>query len=100
VIVTAWTNGSGSYGLQIDARGRDKFFNRDWGTVFIRLGVAPGEIEVKVDKGPFWSGTSLELIHRDIGKRLLAKRPAPWPLGHPPKLKLEPVSQRRFQLRF
>lgn len=99
MIVTAWTNGSGSYGLRIDASDRDKFFKRDWKTVMLKLDDEPTEIEVNLDKSSFWSPACRELIHLKIGKFLEAKGLAPWTCHNPPELWLEPISRIHFQLR-
>ena len=45
----------------------------------------------------FWRGCT-ELRNVKIGKWMLEQGLAPWPKGDPPKLKLEPIGNRRFRL--
>lgn len=98
MIVTAWSNGSGSYGLKIAASDRDEFFRREWKTVHLKLEGAPTEIEINVAKPSFWTPICRELIHRGIRSWLQANGLAPWARYNPPKLWLEAISQNRFQL--
>lgn len=86
MIVTVWSNGSGSYGLKIDASNRDKFFKREWKTIFLQLEGEPTEIEVNVNKSSFWNPVCRELIHREIGRWLQANGLVPWAITIPPNL--------------
>ena len=98
VIVTAWSNGSGSFGLKIGVGDRDKFFKREWKTVFLQFAGAQTEIEVNIDKPSFWSPTCRELIHHEIGRWFEMNGFVPWSRHKPPKLILEPISARHFRL--
>jgi hypothetical protein len=105
MIVTAWNNGqhltSGAgYGLKISISDRDKYFRREWQTIFLLLENQANPIEVNVAKPSFWSPVCRELIHAEIGRWMLQNSLAPWPKGKPPKLVLEPTGLlRHFRLR-
>lgn len=98
MIVTAWSNGSGSFGLKVNAQDRDKWFKREWKKVLVQLDGVPQGIIVNIDKPSFWTPTCRELIHHEIGEWLQSNHLAPWASGHPPKLPLEQVASRRFRL--
>ncbi len=102
--VTAWNNGqhlaSGAgYGLKVTIQDRDRWFNRKWGHIWLRLEGETDSFEVNVGKPSFWSDTCHELIHKRIGQWLIINHLAPWPKGQPPKLVLEHPSENNFYLR-
>jgi hypothetical protein len=99
MIVTAWTNGTSGYGLKLNPSDRDEFFKRTWRSVYVCLDGKPGEIEVNIAKASFLGGTCRELIHHEIGEWLEERGLVPWPKGNPPKLRLEPIGERRFMLK-
>ncbi len=101
--VTAWNNGGhhstgAGYGLKVNRRDRDSWFQRDWSKVLVEL-PSGSLIEVNIDKESFWGDTCRELISKEIGKWLLDRKLAPWSKGNPPKLDLEPLNENRFRLR-
>jgi len=101
--VTAWNNGqhhaSGAgYGLKLSIKDRDRYFKREWGTVFVELDGSRKVVEANVDKDSFWGGSCRELISKEFGIWLRGEGLAPWESGKPPKLQLTPVGERRFQL--
>jgi hypothetical protein len=103
MIVTAWNNGknlnSGAgYGVKINARDRDTFFE---GLDQIELEI-PGEpvpVLINNKKKSFWGSTCRELIHKKIGICLINNKLAPWPNGKPPKLSLIKISRNKFRLK-
>ena len=104
-IATAWTNGnpSGSgagYGLKISVADRDRFFDRGWQSVTIRLSAqATTRIaEANCAKESFWNGTCRELISKEIGRWFFANGFAPWPRGAPPRFRISPVAARVFDV--
>lgn len=104
MIVTAWNNGrhrsSGAgYGVKIREEDRERYFRRDWKTIFIGFENGGDEAEINIDKSSFWSKTCGELISKKIGKWLIMNRLAPWDKGNPPKLKLVYFQENHFQLR-
>jgi hypothetical protein len=104
MIVSAWNNGkhrsSGAgYGVKIREEDRERYFKKDWKTVFIGFENGSDEAEINIDKFSFWSKTCGELISKKIGKWLIMNRLAPWDKGKPPKLNLVSIQENHFQLR-
>ena len=74
---------------------RDMYFQNTWSSVIIELD--NGDLlDVRLSAS-FWRGC-IELRNAKIGKWMLEQGLAPWPKGDPPKLKLEPIGNRRFRL--
>ncbi len=99
MIVTAWNNGSwnssgAGYGIRISIEDRDQYFRPEWKSVIIVLD--DHEVEVKLSES-FWNKCP-ELRKKEIGVWLIKNGLGRWPKGNPPKLKLEPVGDRRFKL--
>lgn len=74
--VIAWNNGKhhttgAGYGLKISIRDRDRYFRREWQSVFVMLEGQAEPIEVNVAKSSFWSPVCRELIHAEIGGWML-----------------------------
>jgi hypothetical protein len=64
MIATAWNNGThhksgAGHGLKLGAKDRDRFFQRDWDTVFLVLEGRQTAVEVNINKESFW-GPSAE----------------------------------------
>lgn len=95
---TAWTNGSGAFGIKIAVVDRDAHFRREWKTVRLCLPDCFGEAIANVDKESFWNGTCRELIDARIGSWFRAVGIAPWPLGAPPKVWLVPTYPAVFDV--
>jgi hypothetical protein len=100
---TAWNNGkhhqSGAgYGLKISVADRDRYFQRQWRTVQLRIG-AKRPITVNTDKASFWNGSCRELISVELGRWMLTNRFAPWPSGQPPRFTLIPQGRGVFEIR-
>lgn len=98
MIVTAWNNGSTGYGVKVTMQDREQFFSKEWRSVSLELEGSAVQVEVNVAKPSFWSPRCGELINREIGTWLKENGLAPWPWREPPKLLLEPLSNRRFLL--
>jgi len=100
MIVVGWNNGSPSktgagYGIRIRREDRDKHFEKEWYYVIIEL---EGGSQVKIRlSDSFWKDC-IELRSAKIGKWMLKQKLAPWPKNSPPKLKLEPIGNRKFRL--
>lgn len=104
MIVTAWNNGrhcqSGAgYGLKIASEDRDKYFDRNWPSVFVQIEGTNEEIEVNIHKKSFWTKICRELVSKEIGLWLRQTKLAPWPKGNLPQLVLLPLEGSHFRLR-
>jgi hypothetical protein len=102
ILATAWNNGkyhpSGSgYGLRVSAADRDRYFERAWRSVELRIDAAR-PIIVNIDKPSFWHGYR-ELISVELGRWMLANQFAPWPKGQPPRFSLIPQGPGAFEIR-
>jgi hypothetical protein len=100
--VTAWNNGkhcrSGAgYGLKLASVDRDRHFKKSWTSVVVTLPNGT-TATINTDKKSFWNETCRELISKDIGVWLVAKKLAPWPDRAPPRFELKPIGERRFAL--
>jgi hypothetical protein len=92
--MTAWSNGSGFYGLRVAPADRAQFFRESWDAVQI---VLPGRDKViQVPLTPsFWISCP-ELRSSEITKWLRASGLAPWPPRKPPKLRISPMGGATF----
>ncbi|MBL7183887.1 MAG: hypothetical protein ISS50_05495 [Anaerolineae bacterium] len=105
MIVTAWNNGKhhptgAGYGLKVEAKDRDRYFRKEWRNVFLKLEGEVEEVVVNVDKPSFWDPTCRELINKEIGVWLIKNGKAPWPKGHPPKMRMVHLDANRFEVGF
>lgn len=105
MIAVAWNNGAhhptgAGYGIKLETGDRDRYFKREWKTVALGLEGFGGLVEVNIDKPSFWGPGCRELISKEIGTWLLERDKAPWPEGQPPKLRLEPIGNAHFSVRF
>jgi len=101
--VTAWNNGKhhatgAGYGLKIGKDDRDRFFQKSWGSVLITLPGVGKEVELNINKVSFWNDSCRELISKDIGRWLIGRNYAPWPLGQPPSFNLHKKQGNHFEL--
>ena len=99
MIVRAWNNGEwkddgNGYGIRISKDDRDKYFQRDWGSV--RIILDDRVVEVSISES-FWKRCP-ELRSKEIGLWLIKNGLGKWPKYKPPKLKLEPMGERTFRL--
>ncbi len=105
LVWTAWKNGSHKsatdYGLKVPIADRDRLFDKRWQTVVLELPAGDGftEVEVSVSKASFWTAKCHELISKEIGHWLGARRLIPWPTHRPPKLLVEEMGSRRFRVK-
>ena len=83
------------YGVGIKRRDRDRYFQRDWGSVEVVLD--DGRIVDVSLPETFWT-TCPELKSSVIGRWMLDLGVIPWAKGKPPEFDLELVGDRRFRL--
>jgi len=87
-------------GLKVPVSDRADYFDRSWTNVILSFptGTAFGEIEVNVDKPSFWNNQCHELISMRIKDWLCGLGLVPWADGHPPKVLIEPLGERKFAI--
>jgi len=105
VIVTVFNNGQhhttgAGYGFKVSPKDRDEYFKKEWKEIILRLEGEDAEITVNVSKPSFWTPKCRELISKDIGIWLIKNGKAPWPKGHPPKMRMEHIGDNRFKVEF
>ena len=103
---TAWNNGTwretgAGYGLKLSAHDRDKYFDRDWYTITLRL---IGErtsrtTEANVAKDSFWGPQCRELIKLEIGQWFIENGFRRWTRNAPPRFWMVHVVGREFEVR-
>lgn len=96
---TAWWGGN-ACGIKIGAKDRDKYLEREWGSVDLFI---PGDsvpIVVNIDKPSMWEGTCRELIHKKIKAWFISSGKFPWVKGRPPRVRLVKIQSRSFALSF
>jgi hypothetical protein len=105
MIWTAWNNGrwhttGAGYGFTITASDRDQLFSRRWTSVVVDLPTdrEPLRATVNVQKASFWSGQCREVISVVIGRWLISKGYARWPVGAPPKFEVRRTGTARFEV--
>jgi len=96
MIVTAWNNGSQTYGVKIRKVDRDDFFDKKWATVKIRLPNDTSFIEVEL-RGSFWRNC-IELRHVAIRDWFTETGHDQWKSNHPPKFQLKEIGEAQFSL--
>lgn len=100
-MVSGWSKGSANnrtgagYGVGIKRRDRDRYFQRNWGSVEVVLD--DGKV-VDVSLSEKFRTTCPELRSSAIGRWMLDRGVIPWAKGKPPQFYLEPVEDRRFRL--
>ena len=102
--VTAWNNGQhhttgAGYGFKLSIEDRDRFFNKEWQSIFLSIPDATGEVEINIAKSSFWNQSCRELISKEIGNWLIKSDLAPWPSRQPPKFILERKEGNHFQVK-
>jgi hypothetical protein len=100
--VVGWNNGSPDnrngegYGIRIVPKDRDVYFQRTKSSLHIELG--DGHLVMFRLSDSFW-GDCVELRSPKIGKWMLNVGLAPWPIGSPPNLRLEPKARSKWKFK-
>lgn len=97
--VSAWSNGSGSYGLKIQKRDLE-IFDRNWHTVTVNLFADREKIIAvcNIDKDSFWLNCR-ELISKDIKHWLEKKNFLTWEKGYPPIFEMKHIHENVFEIK-
>jgi hypothetical protein len=101
MLVKAWSSkpraaftAAGS-GVQVSHADRDRYFDRRWTTAGVEL---PTSEVMSVNITPtFWT-TCPELRNAAIGRWMIQRGIAPWPVSRRPTLQLTPLGAGRFRL--
>ncbi len=99
--VSGWSNSTSNdrtgagYGVRIRYNDRDRYFQRNWGSVEVVLD--GGEVVNVSLSGTFWT-TCPELKSSVIGRWMINQGVIPWVEGKPPQFDLEPIGDQRFRL--
>ncbi|MFC1514487.1 hypothetical protein ACFL5X_01125 [Candidatus Omnitrophota bacterium] len=101
MIVTGWNNGqyrsSGAgYGIKIRSKDRNKYFDKKWKCVLLKLPGKVGFTRININKKSFWDSRCRELIKKDIGIWIRKKVETPWRKGNPPKMIMEKIDTNKF----
>ena len=103
---TAWNNGAwhetgAGYGLKISAGDRDRYFDKDWDTVTLRLiGEETSRIaEANVAKHSFWGPKCRELIKLEIGQWFIENGFGRWTRHALPRFRMVRIAGREFEVR-
>lgn len=92
--VSAWHNGSGTYGIRVGKANRDRFFESGWNSIEV-------EIEGDVHQFPlsdgFWRNCP-EIRDPIIRDWLRQHFGLDWTKFHPPRFELIPQGGNRFRL--
>ena len=105
-VASAWNNGDwnrtgAGYGLKVSIEDRDRYFQKDWPNVTLRL---IGErtrrtAQANTAKSSFWDPNCRELIQTEIGQWFIENGFSRWPHGAPPRFRFVPLSERQFEVR-
>lgn len=98
-VATAWSGGK-ACGLKLRTEDRDKYLEREWGSVDLFIPGEPAPVAVNIDKPSMWEGTCRELIHKKIKAWFIRSGKYPWTKGKPPRVRLVQTQSRSFALSF
>ncbi|MCP4899399.1 MAG: hypothetical protein GY906_20740 [bacterium] len=97
MIVSAWHDGHGSYGLRVAGDGVGLWFRPEWRWVTVHL---PGEkAPASIMLTPSFWESSPELRSPRLKVFFEREGLIPWPKNRPPQFELEPIGGGGFRLR-
>jgi hypothetical protein len=94
---TAWSNGSGTYGIRVGLRNRDRYFSPSWTEIEVEM---DGEAQRFGLTDGFWNKCP---EFRDSGRNIIREwlrrhHALEWPTRRPPRFQLIPLGEDRFRL--
>jgi hypothetical protein len=97
MIVKAWSNGSGTYGLRVGLANRNKWFKKRWTAIDVDLDGKSHRFNLTAG---FWNKCPeiRDSGHTAIKDWLCRHRNLNWPRGSPPTMELTPLSEGKFRL--
>lgn len=95
--VSAWSSGSGTYGVRVGAPNRGRYFKPTWGTIEVEI---DGHMHQFALTQGFWKKCP---EFRDSGSTAIRDwiqrhHQLDWPTGRPPQFQLLPIGGNRFSL--
>lgn len=95
--VSAWSNGSGTFGVRVGIANRREHFEEDWTRIVVEIDGEDHEFPLT---GGFWRDCP---EFRDRGTPVMKKwlqqnRSIDWERGKPPRMELIPLGANRFRL--
>ena len=100
MVVKAWSNSPRNpgafYGLQVSEEDRARYFRPAWKTVAVKLPGNYGTAIIRLSR--FFWGTCPELRSERIGRWLRGTGAAPWEPRKPPRFRLHPTGNARFEI--
>ncbi|MCU0304466.1 MAG: hypothetical protein MUC56_10455 [Thermoanaerobaculales bacterium] len=98
MIVSAWYDGHGTYGVRVSEGEVSLWFRPEWSEVRLHLPDRRSVVEVPLTES-FWHG-SPELRSTHIRDFLLRHGLVDWPKNRPPRFELEPLGGGDFRLKW
>lgn len=96
MIVSAWSDGHGTYGVRVLSSDVSLWFRPEWEKVTLRLPDRSDPVEVALTES-FWHG-SPELRSPHLRGFFLRHNLGDWPRSQPPQFELEPLGDGAFCL--
>jgi len=95
--VSAWSSGSGTFGIRVGNVNRDRYFDRSWTVIDVEIDGQPHRFRLTPGfwrKCPEFRDSGATVI-RDWLRR---NHTLNWPTGEPPRFQLLPLGGARFRL--
>jgi hypothetical protein len=98
MIVSAWSDGHGTYGVRVLGREVSLWFRPEWDRVLLELPDRASPVEVPLTES-FWRGSS-ELRSPHIREFFRRHDLLEWQRQQPPRFELEPLGGGSFRLKW
>lgn len=97
MLVKAWHNGKGTYGVRVGAKNRDNFFKPQWREIIVEIEGTSHSLRLT---DGFWRDCPELRDSRDKWIEHWFRRcvALPWPAYHPPTFRLVPIAEQTFGL--
>lgn len=97
MVVSAWSGGSGTYGIRVGLANRKQWFKREWTAITVEIDGTSHRFELTPSfwkKCPEFRDSGGPIIKEWLRRHGLLH----WDKGNPPKLKMDSLGDRRFRL--
>lgn len=95
--VSAWSSGSGTFGIRVGTPNREQYFNRSWTEIKVEIDGDTHRFSLTSgfwNKCPEFRDTGSEVIQEWLQRHYTIK----WPKGYPPRFQLLSLGAARFRL--